>query len=139
MILKPFIPSYPLNEHIDKLWVFESSNGIPLQDMRLIVPNGLFKIIIPYRNGISSTINGKFTLAKESSIAMIGIADTHAIINSQTEEDFGSIGIEFKPFSAYRFFRIPMKELTNQVYGIDELLGKEGRQLQSDLSGAASP
>lgn len=49
--------------------------------MKLIVPNGMLKITIPFRNGVSGKCKNWFHLAKESSITSIGITDSPAIVD----------------------------------------------------------
>lgn len=138
MLLRLFTPCAELQAHIEKFWVFESNNGIPLEDMRLIVPNGLFKLVIPFKNGLQSKIANQQQVTKEASIAVIGLTDKPAIIDSQTRCQHSSIGIEFKPFSAYKFFDIPFSEFTNNVFTLDEVLGVPGAALQNQIADATT-
>ncbi len=64
MKLLRFEPHPSLKGYIQKLWVFESDHRVPNEDLKLIVPNGLAKLTIPYKNGISSFVNGRFQLSK---------------------------------------------------------------------------
>ncbi|CAL1521107.1 AraC family transcriptional regulator [Chitinophaga sp. MM2321] len=128
MFLHKQLPCPALQSYIEQIWVFESSTGIPPGDLALIVPNGMLKMIIPYKSAISSSRIGFADTHRESSIILIGQMDTPATIVS--EGNCGSIGIEFKPFAAYRFFQVAMHELTNKVLTLETILGKAGRQLQ---------
>jgi hypothetical protein len=48
-----------LRGHVEKLWVYETEKALPHSDLRIIVPNGLVKIVIPFKNGLRALINGK--------------------------------------------------------------------------------
>ena len=48
------IEPYPqLKRNINKMWLFESNGRAPSEDMKLIVPNGMLKLTIPFQNGVS--------------------------------------------------------------------------------------
>ncbi|RYD57721.1 MAG: AraC family transcriptional regulator [Sphingobacteriales bacterium] len=138
MRLLRFQPYPALVPFIESIWCFESDCGIPLEDMRLIVPNGQPKLVIPYDNGLVSTMNEKHTLAKDLSVTLIGMADIPAIINAQSESKIGTIGVEFNAKGAYRFFHLPFHEITNEVYQADDVLGKEVTELQRRVASAGT-
>jgi hypothetical protein len=138
MRLLRFEPYPLLKGYIQKLWVFESDHRVPDEDLKLIVPNGLAKITIPYKNGVSSFANGRFQLFKETTMTLVGMADAPAIVDVETDGPNGAIGIEFSPFGTYRFFNISQNETTNCVYSLVEVLGNKVKVLQEQVSNAAS-
>jgi hypothetical protein len=70
--------------------------------MKLIVPNGMAKITIPFRNGVSGRNKDVYHLSKESRITLIGICDIPAVVDVEHDAPSGNIGIEFSAFGAYR-------------------------------------
>lgn len=138
MLLKRFTPHYYLRPFVSSIWCFESDRGIPLEDMRVVVPNGQVKLVIPYKNGLTSQIDGQYTLAPDTSLTLIGLADKPAVINAQTEREIGTIGIEFHTAGAYRFLHLRFGDIVNQVHPASDVLGKEGAHLQRRISEAGT-
>lgn len=136
MQLIRFQPYRALKPYVQSIWCFESDRGIPYEDMRLIVPNGQAKLVIPYNNGLISNMNDRHTLAKDLAVTLIGVADIPAIINAQSESKIGTIGVEFNAKGAYRFFHLPFHEIANQVYQADDVIGKEATELQRRVANA---
>ncbi len=54
MKLHTLAPPAPLAPWIHHFWVFESRVGLPESDLRVVVPNGRPKLIVPWRNGLSA-------------------------------------------------------------------------------------
>ncbi len=58
--------------HVVKLWVFESDCGMPADDLRTRVPNGMMKLIIPFQGKLLSYRQGTVLHeSPESSIALV--------------------------------------------------------------------
>jgi AraC-like DNA-binding protein len=139
MQLKHIQPHPLLKGYIDKMWVFESSGRVPNDDMKLVVPNGLIKLVVPYRNGLSGKMSdGFYHLSKEHSITLIGIADIPAIVEAQNDSVAGTIGVEFSPEGAYRFFKLRQSDIKNKIHPLSEVLGKTARILEEKISNAES-
>ena len=125
------IPVHPLlRDHVEKIWIFESSGKIPIEDMKIIVPNGRIKLIIPFRNGFYRLINGQYSNSKEQQINFVGVSDISSIIDFELNEPSGTIGVEFCLSSAYRFFGFPQDETKNKMYSLEDVLGIWGRNVQ---------
>lgn len=107
---------FPLNPalkgYIEKLWVFETDEPIPGEDIRLVVPNGLIKMVIPYRNGLTGKMAGCQHTSREHQLTLIGISDIPSNVETAyfNGESSGTIGVEFSPAGAYRIliFVIPI-------------------------------
>ena len=125
------IPIHPLlKNHIEKIWVLESSGKIPIEDMKIIVPNGRIKLIIPFRNGFYRLINGHYSNSKEQQINFVGTSDISSIIDFELNEPSGTIGVEFSLSSSYRFFAFPQDETKNKMFSIEDVLGIYGKTIQ---------
>jgi hypothetical protein len=138
MRLQHIHPHPLLREYIAKLWIFESDGPVPSEDMKLIVPNGHVKLVIPFRNGLSGKMEKLSHLSKEHSLTLIGIADVPAVVEAQSSDPAGTIGIEFNPLGAYRFFHIHLSELRNSIHSLTSVLGKAAKELEEQISNAES-
>lgn len=134
MRLQHIEPHPQLKAYISKIWVFESSGRVPMEDMKLIVPNGMVKLTIPFRNGVSGKNQHLFHLSKESAITLIGIGDIPAIVDLEHDAPSGNIGIEFSAEGAYRLFQLRHSELKNQIFLLQEIMGKSAREIQEIIA-----
>lgn len=138
MQLKHIVPHPRLKGYVDKIWVFESSGRIPAEDMRLVVPNGMVKLTIPFRNGVSGKNTEMFRLSKESQLTLIGIGDIPAIIDVEHDAPSGTIGIEFSPIGAYRIFQLRQSELRNRIFHLEDVFGKPAKEVQEMIANQES-
>jgi AraC-like DNA-binding protein len=134
MRLRHIHPHPLLKGYIEKLWVFESSGRVSNEDMKLIVPNGLIKLVIPFKNGLSGKMEGWYHLSKENSITVIGITDKPSIVEAENDAPAGTIGLEFSPKGAYRFFHLKQAEIRNQIHPLVDVLGKTAKELEERIS-----
>ncbi|HEY4108041.1 AraC family transcriptional regulator [Puia sp.] len=131
------IPPHPvLAPYIEKMWVFESSGRLPSDDMKLVVPNGNLKLTIAYSNGIIASVAATVFRAKEHSIMLTGLVDAPLTLDVAHDEKAGTIGIEFNPMGAYRFFQAGISTIKNQICGLGDLLDKTGQQLENRIADA---
>src|SRR6478735_3113746 len=90
-------PHSQLKNYVEKMWIFESSGKMPVDDMKLVVPNGNIKLTISFQNGIVAEINGKLFLSKEHDITLTGLVDVPVILDVDGDVMTETIGIEFSP------------------------------------------
>lgn len=138
MRLQHFEPLPQLKGYVGKIWVFESSGRVPVEDMKLIVPNGMAKLTIPFRNGVSGKNKEVYNLSKESQITLIGICDIPAIVEIENDAPSGNIGIEFSPLGAYRIFQLRHSEIKNKILLLEDVLGKSARAVQEMIANTES-
>lgn len=131
MLLSRFQPHPLLAPHIAAIWQFESDAGLPASDLRMIVPNGRPKLIIPYRGALHSLIGGGASKHAESSITVVGALESPATIAASGP--IGTIGIEFYAASAHLFLRLPLRSIANSVLQLPDLLGRDGVWLQRQI------
>lgn len=130
-------PHLLLKPYIEKMWLFKSSGRLPADDLKLFVPNGNIKLTIFSKNGITASINGNNITSKEGSINFTGIVDVPVMLDTEKDIYTETIGIEFNPKGAYRFFRFNLSEAKNQIYQFDDLTGAIGKQLEEIIANAA--
>jgi AraC-like DNA-binding protein len=133
-----FIQPLPeLCPYISKLWLCEHTGGLARHGT-LIAPNAKPKIILPYKNALTTSGNGKITLCRESDICFIGIRDVPVTLGSP-EGDSGSIGIELTTAGAYKFLRTSMAGLANDLFSFSDLFGKSGSELTERVGETEDP
>ena len=131
-------PHSLLKGYIEKMWVFESSGKMPIADLKLVVPNGNIKLTVAFRNGIVASMNGKTFSSKESGISLTGIVDVPVILDVADNVATGTLCAEFSPQGAYRFFRVTLKDIKNQIHPLEDILGKVAKQLEEQISNIES-
>ena len=132
------MPASPLRKYIAKMWLFESSGKMPADDMKLVVPNGNLKLTVSYQNGIVAAINGREFVSRQQDITLTGLINVPVFLDAENDVPTETIGIEFHPQGAYRFFHFSLKDIQNQIYPISDLLGNPGRQLVERVNEAGS-
>lgn len=138
MRLNLFAPHPLLRDYIDKIFVLDSDDTISDDDLKLIIPNGLPKIVIPIKNGLSSKVNGLYQLSHETTITLIGMSDISAIVEAESVGAHTTLCFEFKALGAYRFFKFDLCEMSNRVVPLADVLGHQVSQLQEEVSNAVT-
>src|SRR6478752_8517000 len=131
-------PHFLLKNYIEKLWIFESSGKMSVDDMKLVVPNGNIKLTVSYKNGIVASVNGKTFASKEQDITLTGLVDVPVILDVDEDVPTETIGIEFSPQGAYRFFHFTFNDIQNQIYSLSDLLGNIGKRLTEQINNTTS-
>ncbi|MDJ1505335.1 helix-turn-helix domain-containing protein [Xanthocytophaga agilis] len=137
MFLQSITPLLPLCPFIDSFWVFESDFGVPYTSSRIIVPNGKAKIIIPYLNGLVAKDESGIRERREGEIHFVGNWDKSVVISSTTRKT-GTVIIELTPAGAYRFAKIAMQEVCNQIISFEQLYGTSGKNIQEQIGNTDS-
>jgi AraC-like DNA-binding protein len=138
MRLQNIEPHPLLKSYIDKMWLFESSGKMPAADLKLVVPNGHIKLSVAFRNGIVASVNGKSFTSKEQNISLTGLVDVPVILDVEEDIATGTIVVEFNPQGAYRFFRLSLHEIKNQIHPLTNILGTVAKQLEEQISNIES-
>lgn len=132
-----FIPVNPhpsLSPYVAKIWVFESSGRLPVQEKKLIVPNANLKLTLTYRNGIAAHVGTKAFLQRENELTLTGLIDTPVNLDPHEDAQTGTIIIEFNPLGAYRFFHLRYTEVKNEITDLTDLTGNRSVTLRSQLA-----
>lgn len=126
-------PRTELKPYVSKIWLFESELGLPPGEKSLIAPNARPKIIIPYKNTLTTTDRGRTDTCRENDVVFIGIRDVPVTLGTP-QGATGSIGIELTTAGAYKFSGVSMHELTNKLFSFSDLYGKLGAALLERIS-----
>lgn len=129
-----FDPIRPLKNYIGKIWFFETSAPMPSDDMKLVVPNGRLLMIIPVRNGLTGQMDNNYYETSANKIALVGMSDRPSIVDAQTHGPVASIGIEITAMGAYRFFHLRLKDISNQLCPLPDILGKAAAMIEQQIA-----
>ena len=138
MRLLRFRPHPILSPYVETVWLFESTSGLPAGDVRTIVPNGRIKLIIPFRSDQFIAVGDKVALHRQESITVTGMMDGPVVVHTAAE-NIGILGVEFKTAAAFHFLGLPLKELTDTIVDIGDVLGRPGTELQERIADVAVP
>jgi len=138
MRLQNIEPHPLLKSYIEKMWLFESNGKMPVEDLKLVVPNGRIKLSVAFRNGIVASVNGKSFTSKEQNISLTGLVDVPVILDVEKDIATGTIVVEFNPQGAYRFFQVSLNEVKNQIHPLTDILGTVAKQLEKQISNVES-
>ena len=111
---------------------------MPADDMKLVVPNGNLKLTLSYQNGVVAAVDGKTFASKEHDISLTGLVDVPVILDVDEDAATETIGIEFNPHGAYRFFHFTLNEIQNKICSLSDLLGNLGKHLVEKISNTTS-
>lgn len=130
-----YIKPHPLiRDYVENLFFFENDGVILNDDLRLIVPNGLIKLVVPLNNGLVAQMNGRHHYTNADTAALIGISDVPSIVDTQKEGYSASLTVEFKPWGAYRFFDFSLNEIKNTVCAFTDVLGKDAHEMEEQIN-----
>ena len=137
MMTLQHIPVHPyLKGYVEKIWIFESAGKVPDDDLKLIVPNGLPKLVIPFRNGLDGRMEGWRHLSGEHSMTIIGICDLPSVVDVVSDSASGTIGVEFSPMGISRFLHVRQSEIKNRIYPLADVLGKVAAEIEERIAQA---
>ena len=132
------VPHPLLKPYIEKMWVFESSGRMPANDLKLVVPNGNIKLTVAFRNGIVAAMNGQLFASKEQTLSLTGLVDVPVILDVDKDVTTGTLCAEFNPQGVYRFFRMRLNEIKNQIHPLKDILGTVAKHLEEQISNIES-
>lgn len=127
-------PWTPLKGYIDKIWVLETDCGLPVDDMKMLVPDGRMLLLIPMRNGLLGKMGGQEYIANEARISLVGVGDHPSMVDALSDTALGVIGVDFTAQGAYRFFQWRLKEISNQLYLLSDILGKTVKHIEERIA-----
>lgn len=132
-----YAPLPALKSYIHKIWTVESSQPMPSDDMKLVVPNGRLLLIMPFHNGITGKMDNKHHLVTNNRLALVGMSDRPSIVDAETNGPTGTIGIEINATGAYRFFHFNLGGIRNDLYYLTDIVGNVAGEIEQRLMGVS--
>ena len=131
-------PSPEIAPWIHHFWIFTSPIGLPTGDLRVVVPNGRHKLIVPFRNGLTAEAQADARHHREGDAVLVGLWERPTTLSSTSVETV-TIGVEFLPQGLRRFFPGLVGELTERIVPVDDALGRLGRELTRRVMDLETP
>ncbi len=135
MIYREYQVAEMLKPYIKVIWSMESDDSMPGTLPICILPDSCVELVFhfgdPYTTHFS---NGTNSVQKQSMV----IAQMKNPIKIQATGKTGMIAVRFPAFGAYRFFGIPMKEISNQETGLSEIWADIATEMEEKIYVAKS-
>lgn len=138
MKLTTIAPSPEIAPWIHHFWIFESPIGLPSDDLRVVVPNGRHKLIVPWRNALTASSPAATQTHGAGDAVLIGLWEQPTTLVSEPRETV-TIGVEFLPHGLTRFFPAAAREFTERIVPVTDALGRVGRALLDRVMNEPSP
>jgi AraC-like DNA-binding protein len=120
-------PGASLRAHVAAYYGY--TEDTPAFSGRRHVPSTNVTVIIGFQSSMRNTSAKMATVDRQSFVA--GLQDVH-VVGENTGPSSG-VQIDLTPLGAYEFFGRPMHELTNNVVGLDDALGRAGSLMAEAL------
>ncbi|RXF71611.1 helix-turn-helix domain-containing protein [Arcticibacter tournemirensis] len=138
MKVKVFNIPHELKNYILKISFFESNSGLPdPNDMMLVAPSGLVRLVIPCNNNLSLRNDEWLQLAKEDKMMLIGIHDLPIVVDFEKGHPSALLQVEFSPLGAYRFFHLRQTEIKNRSFPVSDILDKSAPGIEERIVNTA--
>lgn len=114
---KMYIPNEKLKDWIKVFWFLEGSGTGELSFTRNLLPDGCATVTFVIQGNMDLTIY-------DNSLITRGIYVIPPVVNAHYDvisDDIFLIDIQLNPSIFYKLFNLPVKELKNKIYTIDEL------------------
>lgn len=138
MQLTTVTPTLEIARWIHHFWIFRSPFGLPGGDLRVVVPNGRHKLIVPWRNGLTATSATHTQTNRDGDAVLIGLWEQPTTLSSEPRDTI-TIGVEFLPHGLSRFFPGVVSELTECIVPVTDVLGRLGRTLTAEVMNERTP
>jgi len=133
------IPVHPLlKAFVEQIFVLEADSRIPDPDMKIIVPDGCVKLVIPVGNGLIGQREGYSRTSVSDQITLVGIADIPFTVDVQQDAPSTILTVELSPLGVYRFFAFSQSEAKNYILHIDEVFGRQSKEIEQKIADAIS-
>ncbi len=119
----------PLDAFVECVWFLRAS-GADTQATQRVLPDGCIELIVHL--GDAFCANGSIQPAS----LVVGMLTRPIRLQSPTIAK--TVGIRFRPGGAYRFFAMPLSQLTDDALALHDVWGATGRRLFAQLGDAAS-
>lgn len=124
-----------LRPFVKLMWTMESQIGDPKEFEMRILPDSCVELVIHYKAPFLTTFKDGSTSIQPKSFV---VSQMKSFIEIAPAGAFGFISIRFTANGAYHFFALPMKEIANQVVGLEYIWGTLAGEIESRIADAKS-
>jgi len=129
MEYREYKPHKSLSQFIECYWSAKADKP-PFREEESLIPDGTIELMFNFGDDYAQINEGGRDIIKGSHI--IGIRKQTLFISQTNRQNFFSI--RFRPGGTYPFFKVPAYLFANTFTGLDELLGKEYKELERRLA-----
>lgn len=123
------IPVFPLSQYVKYIWVYESSKSTSTatNEIQTFAVEGCPIIIFHYKQPLKCKTGNNVWKSHPQQCVIGQIKHFGEIIESGNE---GMVAIVFYPDGLSSFVKIPVIELTGQIVDLEDIFGKEIKEIQ---------
>lgn len=123
-----------LQPYVRSICSLEMDASAPPSHFR-VLPDTCVELFISYTTRQLAIVKGKNLFDSAGSLVNCRL---NTFMDVQMFPGSGCIALCFQPGAAHYFFSLPMSELTNMTTGLDDLWGREARELQEQVVGCTN-
>lgn len=133
MSMYHYIPPRPeLSGHVQYYWILDLGEYIPAREQHRLTPQGFIDIVFYFRDSYRLLLPEGEIIHPRA--ALYGQRTNY--IDLQATGRVGLFSVTFTPVGVRDILHIPLGELSNSHYSLDDLLGKEGHELEERVTTA---
>jgi AraC-like DNA-binding protein len=127
-----YTPPAPLNRFVEVIWTFEGDGSGPHRKERLL-PDGSTELVVNLHETKIPVYQHEDVNKCEifQGSVVCGPHSRSFVIDTATQVQIA--GVHFKPGGAHPFLKLPSGELHNMHVGLDDLWGRDARELRERL------
>jgi AraC-like DNA-binding protein len=125
MLYQEFIPAPPVSDFVECIWAYESPNEAE-QPVHRWLPNGVFDLVFNL-GSVYERINVLKPELRQQVVTSAVIGQMKESVKIVLGEKRKVLGIRFKPYGLYAFLGMPIGELTEKSFSLEDLLGIAGQ------------
>lgn len=127
-----------LARQVHQIWLFESACGLPVGDLRTVVPNGRTRLILPLVGGLTASAGSRRWEVPAGRAVLVGQWERPAILSAPAEP-LATIGVEFTTTGLAAFHAGPLSALSGEIVDVEDVLGPLARRLMERTRSAQTP
>lgn len=128
----------PLRRIVHQMWIFESGSGLPIGDLRTVVPNGRTRLILPLRGALTAGGQGKTWTLGEGRAGLVGQWDLPAVLSAPAAP-LVTLGVEFTATGLALLCPEPQMRLARGIHALDDMMPDPGAALLARITSAETP
>lgn len=122
-------PCRELSGYVQYYWMLDMESTYPLCEPHRLTPQGFMEIVFYYRDQYLLVLPGQ----RESHPRASLYGQRTGYLDILPTGRVGLMSVVFTPVGVRDLLHVPLGELANNCYSLEEVLGKEGRELEDQI------
>lgn len=123
-------PNKFLSPYINCYWRLNGKSDLNYDNTERVLPDGCIELIINFQEPFKQ-YSGNEKFEKQSSAFIVGQIKNYKLLKPSC--NFDMIGIRFKPAGAFKFFDLPLDEISFQTVDAELIWGRDIKELQAKM------